>query len=133
MKKIMDIITDPRISAEAISRGFFYCLFKGLKHAPEITYNPLEGLHVKDVDAIIIPNGVPHREIKHASFLYKNLVIEVEENLNCYGKTSVSHEYKKCVKAKNYMEVCGILSCLKQGISLKSLKRPLDKLKIKSR
>ena len=105
------IVSDKRISAEMISNGFFFSVLKGLHKAPKISN---EGLGINEIDAIIIPEGVTN------SYLDKNKtkIIQVK-NKNSY---SFNQKKYKSIICNNYLEVCGVLSCLKQGISLKNIK-----------
>ena len=108
--------TDPRLSAEMISTGFFFSVLKGLMKAPLVhKEKPFKnGIHVKDMDVAVVPRGVKNKSWREAS---SNKVKFIEVN----NKHSlVMHDnwnnYKDITVCNNYYEACGVLSCLKQGI-----------------
>ena len=56
-------------------------------------------------------------------------IIAVKENTTVLNVTPEMMELDNVIIANNYLEVFGILATMKAGISLDSVKRPLNKLK----
>lgn len=112
-------IAEPAMAAEAISNCFLHCVLKGLHRAPRIG----EGLSVEDIDVMVSPYGCwgrPH----HACIEAGIPIIVVEENktvLNKYPDLDVD-----AIFVQSYLEAAGVISAMKAGVSLESLRRPLN-------
>jgi len=112
-------IVDPRISAEMISICYLHCVLKGLHRAPRINYE--YGLSVNDVDFLVTPIncvGEPHYACIDADIP----VIAVREN-----KTILNDKMpNEFIVVENYLEAAGVLIAMKAGVSLQSVRRPLN-------
>ena len=117
-----DFITDPRIAPEIISACYLHCILKGLHKAPRIG----EGLSVGDVDVMVSPFGCwgrPHKACEEAGVP----IIVVTEN-----KCILNHPYGHCnpIWSKNYLEAAGVIAAMGAGITLGSVRRPLEYTKV---
>lgn len=116
-------IVDPRMSAEMISVCYLHCVLKGLYKAPRIG----KGLSVKDVDVLVSPHGCFGRP--HKACMKRNIpIIVVREN-----KTSLYDKYPKYDKlifVKDYLEAVGVVMAIKTGVTIESVKRPIQYTKV---
>ena len=117
-----DFIVDPRIAPEIISKCYLHCVLKGLHKAPRIG----KGLSVDDIDVMVSPYGCwgrPHKACEKAGIP----IIVVTEN-----KTICDHPYGHCnpVWSKNYLEAAGVIAAMGAGITLSSVRRPLEYTKV---
>ncbi len=115
-------VTDPRKAAEAAAGDFLFCVLKGLHKAPRIG----TGLSVNDIDVMVSPYGCwgrPHKACEKAGIP----IIIVTEN-----KTICDFPYgEHCpIWAKNYLEAAGVISAMKAGITIESVRRPLKETKV---
>lgn len=117
-------VVDPRKAAEMVSVCYLHCCLKGGHVAPKISMKD-NAYWNTDIDFLITPINVvgrPHL----ACCKYGIPVIAVEEN-----KTTLKDKMPdNFIIAKNYLEVAGIISAKKAGITVESIKRPLKKTKI---
>ncbi len=112
-------IVDPRASAELVSIAYLFCILKGLYTAPQIGGD----LSVKNIDLMVSPEcwGRPH----DACWNNDVPILFVREN-----KTVYSHAFgwpvdKDCILVENYLEACGVITVMKAGITMESVRRPL--------
>ena len=118
-KKDWDHIADPRASAEFVSWCYVNCVLKGLHKAPRIGI----GLSVDDIDVMVSPYGCwgrPHLACSDAGMT----IIVVKENKTVLDDTYPT--YKNLVFVENYLEAAGVISAMKAGVTLESVKRPLE-------
>jgi hypothetical protein len=126
-------IVDPRKAAEAVSLTFLNCILKGLHRSPRIITDQslLESQHVisaSDLSCIIIPDdclGLP----TIAALEQGIPVIAVKENRsNMKNDLNLLPFPKgKLLIAENYLEAAGIIASLKAGVSIESVRRPIQK------
>lgn len=114
-------IVDPRVSAEVISFAFLHCVLKGLHKAPRIG----EGLSNKDVDYLISPMGCAGRP-HHACMESGIPIIAVKENTTVLNDP-IPDEF---ILVDNYVEAAGFLMAMNAGITIESVRRPLNKTEI---
>ncbi len=114
-----DFICDPRIAPEIISECYLHCVLKGLHKAPRIG----KGLSVRDVDVMVSPEcwGRPH----NACWDNDVPIIIVQENTTIYSRAFGIPSDKDCIFVENYLEAVGVITAMKEGICLSSLRRPL--------
>ena len=124
-------VVDPRIAPEIVSTTFFHCVLKGLHKAPKIV-RPQEGISAKDISAIVIPDGTLGLPVLSA--LHQGIKVIAVKNKNTMKNDLSLLPWKEnqFFRCNNYLEANGILSCLKQGISIDSIKRPIKNLKIQA-
>lgn len=123
--KTFNEIVDPRLSAELVSISYLHCILKGLWRAPRLHngYNVGE-LRSSEIDFMISPYGcwgIPHKACEKAGIP----IIVVKEN-----KTICEDVMGHAIFVKNYLEACGVISAINNGISLESVRRPLEQVKI---
>ncbi len=125
-------VIDPRAGAEAISPAYLGCVLQGLHKAPQpvpIEKSKESDIRLEDISAVILPasclGGIP------ALCAEKNNIpiIAVEENKTVLNVTKEKLKLKNVIKAKNYLEVAGILACMKEGIDYKMVERPVSGLR----
>ncbi len=111
-------VVDPRMAAEMVSVCYLHCVLKGLHKAPRIG----RGLSVGDVDCLITPVdcvGPPH----HACIDRGIPIIAVRENITCLNDKMPD----SFIQVANYIEAAGLLSAMKAGVSMESLRRPISR------
>ena len=125
-------IVDSRIAPEIVSSTFFHSVLKGLHQAPRVV-DRSEGISAKDISAIIIPDKTLGLPVLAA--LQHGIKVIAVENRNTMNNdlSKLPWSNGQFLKCKNYLEVCGILSCLREGISIESIKRPLKESNIISK
>ena len=112
---------DPRMAAEMISVCFLQSVFKGLHKAPRIG----KGLSVNDVDVMVSPFGCWGRP--HEACIKNDIpIIVVKENKTIENKQMDD----SCIFVENYLEAAGVIKAMEQGISLDTLRRPIEHTKI---
>ena len=119
-----DFVCDPRMAAEIISECFLHCVLKGLHKAPRIG----KGLSAKDVDVMISPEcwGPPH----DACWDNGVPIVIVRENKTIYSHGFSWPADKDCIFVENYLEAAGVVTAMKEGICLSSLRRPLNETSV---
>ncbi len=119
--KTLNEIVDPRKAAEMVSICFLHCCLKGAHTAPKISLRD-NAYWNTDIDFLISPINVvgrPHYACVKAGIP----VIAVEEN-----KTVLNDKMPDSfIIAKDYLEVAGVITAKKAGVSIASVKRPLEK------
>ena len=118
-------VVDARISPEIVSSTFFHCVLKGLHNAPRVV-PPDKGLSVEDISALVIPDDTLGLPVLAA--LHQGVKVIAVENRNTMNNDLLKLPWKKgqFFKCNNYLEACGILGCLRDGIAVDSVKRPLE-------
>ena len=129
-------IVDPRMAAETISVTFLQSVLKGLKKSPRIITDGeamnIEGvMTASDVSCVIIPDGCIG--LPTLAALEQGIkVIAVRENKNIMENdlSELPWASDQFYIAENYWEASGILNSFKAGIDPKTVRRPLDYVKI---
>lgn len=123
--KTFNEIVDPRKAAEIVSVCYLHCCLKGAHIAPKISLKDSAYWNT-DIDFLVSPVNVFGRP--HVACLKAGIqVIAVEEN-----KTVLEDKMPdNFIIAKNYLEVAGIISTKKAGITISSIRRPIERTKIK--
>ncbi len=129
-------IVDPRMAAEAVSASFLHCVLKGLHRSPRIITNRMlftqpSVMTAADISCIVIPDGCVG--LPTLAALEQGIpVIAVKENKNRMKNDlkELSFRPGKLFFAENYLEVVGIMTSLKAGVSLSSVRRPLSPTKV---
>ena len=131
-------VVDPRMAAEAVSLSFLQCIFKGLMKSPKIISNEellnhSDLLSAKDISALVIPDGCVG--LPTLAALAQGIpVIAVKDNDNIMDNDlrKLPWEEGQFIQVNSYLEAIGVLTAIKLGINLKSLKRPLDYCPVKT-
>ncbi len=124
-------IVDPRMAAEAISLTFLQSILKGLQRSPKIITDKESMNHhsiytASDISCLIVPDGVLGLPILSA--LEQGIkVIAVKENKNLMKNdlSELPWKQNQFIQVDNYLEAHGVLSAIKEGLSIESLRRPL--------
>jgi len=115
-------VVDPRKAAELVSVCYLHCCLKGAHVTPRIAGVMDRGYRNYDVDFLVVPIGVwgrPHEACAKAGIP----IIAVEENRTVLEDTML----KNVIVVKNYLEAAGVISAKKAGVSLCSVRRPLER------
>jgi len=137
-KTILDLdigVTDPRKAAEIISVTFLHSVFKGMHRSPKIISSPDLGdnsglITATDISCIVVPVGCLGLPVL-ASLEQGIPVIAVKENANRMQNNLKELPFRddKLIYAENYLEAAGIMNALRNGVSIESLRRPLEDTK----
>ncbi len=122
--KTFNEVVDPRKAAEMVSTCYLHCCLKGGRVAPKISLKDSAYWNT-DIDFLVSPVNVFGRP--HAACVRAGIpVIAVEAN-----KTVLEDRMPDdFIIAENYLEVAGIISAKKAGVTVSSISRPLEKTKI---
>jgi hypothetical protein len=129
-------VVDPRMSAEAISMCFLHCVLKGLHKSPKIIrdsscFNHSGIISASDISCMIIPDGCIG--LPTLAALEQDIpVIAVRENKNRMKNDLTKLPFKngKLFIVDNYLEAVGIMTALKAGVTLSSVRRPIPDTKV---
>ncbi len=129
-------VVDPRMAAEAVSTAFLHCVLKGLHRAPRIVSDPTaivspEILSAADVSCLVIPDGCVG--LPTLAALEQGIpVIAVRENRNLMRNdlTALPFSPDKLFVVDNYLDAAGVMTALRAGVSLESVRRPLADTKV---
>jgi hypothetical protein len=130
-------VVDPRMAAEAVSTAFIHCVLKGLYKSPKIIFNTHgefnnpEVISAENISCLVIPDkciGLPTL----AAMQQGIPVIAVRENKNIMKNdlTELPFTPNKLFIVDNYLEAAGVMSSLKAGIPVETVRRPIDNTKI---
>ena len=131
-------VVDPRLSAEVISRTYLQCVLIGLQNSPRIITKP-EGKHLPgtltaaDISCLVIPDGVLGLPVMAA--LEQGIpVIAVRENRNLMRNDLAALPWAsgQYIPVDNYLEAAGVMTAMKAGVSLESVRRPLKLAAVES-
>jgi len=132
--EIMNIelgLVDPRMAAEAVSTAFLHCVLKGLHQSPAIVTDTAcltapGVLSAADVACLVIPDGcvgLPTLAARDQGIP----VIAVRENTNCMQNDlgALGFAPDKLFVVDNYLEAVGVMSALRAGVALRTVRRPI--------
>jgi hypothetical protein len=129
-------VVDPRMSAEAISACFLHCILKGLHKSPRIIADKKafgrDGIiSAADVSCLVIPDGCVG--LPTLAAMEQGIpVIAVKENKNRMKNRLEELPFKdgKLFVVENYLEAVGVMTSLKAGVAVSSVRRPLAYTKV---
>jgi hypothetical protein len=123
-------VVDARGAGEFASASGLACVLIGLRRAPHV--NPdrpcrvFDIVNVNNLSAVVTPasclGGIPALYAEKLGVP----IIAVEENRTVLDVTQEKLGLQNVIRARSYAEAAGILLALKKGISLQSLRRPLQ-------
>ena len=124
-------VVDLRMSAEAISACFLHCVLRGLGKSPRIVpdrdmFGRAGVLSAADVSCLVIPEGCVG--LPTLAALEQGIaVIAVKENRNGMRNDlgALGFGDGKLFVVENYLEAVGVMTALKAGVALSSVRRPL--------
>lgn len=109
-------VVDPRMAAETVSVCYLHCILKGLHRAPRIG----KGLSVDSVSCLVTPIGCVGEP--HWACLEKGIpIIAVKENKTCLNDKMLD----EFILVDNYLEVAGMIACMKAGVYWPTVRRPI--------
>lgn len=126
---------DPRKAAEPVSCTYLFSVLKGLHRSPSIhAATGMPGaagrIGVENVHCLVIPEGCIGLPTL-AALAQKIPVISVRENANCMRNNLMqlpeASGIAYCVDS--YLEAVGVMSALRSGISIESVRRPIHPTK----
>ena len=123
---------NPRASAEFISIPHYFCVLKGLAKAPhlipllDLDNPPSHLITLNHIGAIVVPasclGGIPALVAE-----YSNIpLIAVRDNKTILNVTNEKMHMNNVIEVNSYLEAAGVVVALREGISLKSLRRPIE-------
>ncbi len=122
--KAFNEVVEPRKAAEVVSTCYLHCCLKGAHIGPKISLKDSAYWNT-DIDFLVSPVNVFGRP--HAACVKFGIpVIAVEENRTVL-KDKMPDDF---IIAKNYLEVAGIISAKKAGVTVSSIRRPLERTNI---
>ena len=132
---LMTGIVDPRLAAEVISLAYIQCVLKGLRKSPRLI--PAEqaahthAITAASIDALVIPDGCLGLPVL-AALHRGTAVIAVRENRNMMRNplAEIFLGFHNLHFVDTYLEACGLLVSIKAGIATRSLRRPLDPVRV---
>ena len=124
-------VVDPRMAAEAVSLTFLQSILKGLMRAPRVITDPVAMNHhsvltAADVSCLVIPDGCLGLPTL-AALEHGIPVIAVRRNRNIMKNDLSLLPWKEgqFIRVENYLEAVGVMTALKAGLALDSVKRPI--------
>ena len=119
---------DPRTASEEIGFTFLPSVLIGLNKAPNLIELPSDDenifLYPNQVEAIVVPNGALGGEAVLASMERGVHIISVNNS----STLNVCNEYMNLpnlTEVSNYFEAAGLILSMREGINLKSIRRPI--------
>ncbi len=144
----IDYDLDPRTSGEEIGYTFLQSVLVGLSRAPDLICKSAiktkensflqvnDLLSNRDLGAVVVPQGALGGEavLSCIERLIPLIIVSNPGVLNvCSTKMMLDclngNKDQNILHAENYLEAAGLITALRYGINIKSLRRPLDCLK----
>jgi len=144
----IDYDLDPRTSGEEIGYTFLQSVLVGLSRAPDLIYksemkakeNTLFQVNTflsnRDLGAVVVPQGALGGEaVLSCIERFIPLIIVSNQGVLNVNSTKMrldclsGDKDKNILYAENYLEAAGLITALRHGINIKSLRRPIDCLK----
>jgi hypothetical protein len=129
---------DPRMAAEAISSSFLQCVLKGLQRSPRIVVDPERmaasgTLTVRDISCLVIPEGcIGLPTLAALEQGIPTIAVREGSGLMAGELSTLPWRENQLFIAENYWEAAGILSALRAGIAPGSVRRPFNRLEVKT-
>jgi len=144
----LDYDLDPRTSGEEIGYTFLQSVLVGLSRAPDLicksAINTIEKsvlqfnslLTNRNLGAVIVPQGgLGGEAVLSCIERFIPLIIVSNQGVLNVSSTKMrldclsGNKDKNILYAENYLEAAGLVTALRHGINIKSLRRPIDCLK----
>ena len=144
----IDYDLDPRTSGEEIGYTFLQSVLVGLSRAPDLickskikntenTFLQMKTtLSDSDLGAVVVPQGALGGEaVLSCIERFIPLIIVSNQGVLNVNSTKmrldslIADNDKNILYAQNYLEAAGLITALRYGINVKSLRRPIDCLK----
>lgn len=129
-------IVDPRKAAEVVSTTYLHCILKGLHRSPKIVNLNQDRINsdvlcVEDISCLVIPEGC--LGLPTLAALEQGIhVIVVKENSNNMKNNLDDLPFKsgQLHVVNNYLEAVGVMASIKAGVSLETVRRPIELSKV---
>ena len=122
---------DPRAASEEIGYTFLPSVLIGLSKAPDLIEltdkNSNITLHPSEIEYVVVPSGALGGEAVLAC-IERNVNIISVKNKNLLSIDNHFLKYPKLIEVNNYFEAAGLILAMKEGISPRSIQRPLNKI-----
>ena len=138
----IDYDLDPRTSGEEIGYTFLQSVLVGLSRAPDlICKSAMQAkehalLSNTDLGAVVVPQGALGGEaVLSCIERYIPLIVVSNQGVLNVSSTKMRLDClsgvinNNILYAENYLEAAGLITALRHGINIKSLRRPIDCLK----
>jgi len=128
-REIMDLevgIVDPRKAPETASIAYLHSVLKGLHQSPKIVQKD-KGINVEHISCLIQPYGC--LGLPTLAALEQEIpVIAVKENKNRMENRleDLPFSTDKLFVVENYLEAVGVMNAIKMGISIDTIRRPIE-------
>ncbi len=139
---------DPRASGEEIGYTFLQSVLVGLSRAPDLIYKSAmktqensflqvkSSLSNRDIGAVVVPQGALGAEAV-LSCIERFIPLIIVANQGVLNVSSAkmrldclsSSQEQNILYAANYLEAAGLITALRHGINIQSLRRPIDGVK----
>lgn len=127
---------DPRKAAEPVSATYLFSVLKGLHRSPAISAcnsSPKSpgNIGAENIHCIVIPDGCVG--IPTLAAIAQNIpVIAVKGNRNCMKNdlALLPGARNRVIMVENYLEATGVMTALRNGITLESVLRPIPATKL---
>ncbi len=132
-REIMDLevgVVDPRKAPETASVTYLHSVLKGLHKSPKIV-NKDKGINVEHISCLIQPYGC--LGLPTLAALEQEIpVIAVKENKNRMENRLEELPFAegKLFIVENYLEAVGVMNAIKMGISIDTVRRPIEYTKL---
>jgi hypothetical protein len=128
-------IVDPRKAAEAVSTTFLHSVLKGLHKSPRIFsghsfFGKPGVLDVSDVSCLIIPDGCMGLPVLAAIEQGISVIAVKNKNLMRNRLEEFPFATGQLHIVDNYLEAAGMMTALKAGVDVKSVRRPVKNIKV---
>jgi len=127
---------DPRKAAEPVSCTYLFSVLKGLQRSPAIcAASGAPGasgrIGAENIHCLVIPDGCIGLPTL-AALAQKIPIIAVRGNRNCMKNDleSLPGAQGGVFKVDNYLEAVGVMTALRSGVSLESVRRPIGMTKL---
>ena len=128
----LNVNLDPRAASEEIGYTFLPSVLIGLSKAPDLielpSNNEIITLHPSQIESIVVPSGALGGEGVLAG-IERGLNIISVKNPNIIDINNQKFNYPNLIEVNNYFEAAGLILSIRNGINLKSIERPLNRIR----
>lgn len=125
-------VVDPRAGAEAMGPAYLGCVLQGLHKAPRPVKKhqaEKDDIRLEDLSALVTTadclGGIPMLSAEKNDIP----IVAVKENNTVLNVTNDKMKLKNVIVVENYLEAVGVLKCIKEGLSIKSVRRPFKPIR----